>query len=123
MSRITLRLPDTLHRELEALAQREQTSLNQYIVYALTRQVAGAYTVQTLPEEEVSSQQERFQTLLQELGHTSPEEATEILNGREIVKPEAGLSPELVQRLQNRLTQSRARPQAKRRVTRRQARS
>jgi hypothetical protein len=121
MSRITLRLPATLHRELETLAQREQTSLNQYIVYTLTRQVTGAYTVRPLSEEEVSSQQERFHTLLQELGHTSSEEATEVLTGREIGEPEAALNPEIVQRLQNRLTTRRAKPQAKKRATRRQA--
>lgn len=121
MSRITLRLPATLHRELETLAQREQTSLNQYIVYALTRQVAGTYTVQTLPDEEVSSQQEHFHTLLQELGYASSEEATEVLNGRESVEPEAGLTPEVVQRLQSRLTERPAKPQAKKRATRRPA--
>ena len=121
MSRITLRLPATLHRELETLAQREQTSLNQYIVYALTRQVTGAYTVQPLSEEEVSSQQERFYTLLQELGHTSSEEAIKVLNERDSVEPEAGLNPEVVQRLQSRLTKRPAKPQAKKRATRRQA--
>ena len=74
-----------------------------------------------LPEGEVSSQEERFHTLLQELGHTSSEEATEVLNGRESVEPEAGLTPEVVQRLQSRLTKRRAKPQVKKRVTRRPA--
>ena len=36
MSRLTLRLPETLHRQLEAQARREGVSLNQYIVYALS---------------------------------------------------------------------------------------
>lgn len=67
-------LPATLHRESATLAQREQTSLNQDIVSALTRQVTSASPVPSLPEEEVSSQQERFHPLLQELGHTSAEE-------------------------------------------------
>jgi hypothetical protein len=38
MSRLTLRLPETLHHQLTGLADREGVSLNQYIVYALTRQ-------------------------------------------------------------------------------------
>ena len=35
MSRLTLRLPDTLHKRLSQRANREGISLNQYIVYAL----------------------------------------------------------------------------------------
>ena len=42
MSRLTLRLPDTLHRQLSKQAEREGISLNQYIVYALTREATLA---------------------------------------------------------------------------------
>lgn len=38
MSRLTVRLPNMLHAQLDALARGEGVSLNQYIVYALTRQ-------------------------------------------------------------------------------------
>lgn len=38
MGRLTLRLPDALHTQLETLARSEGVSLNQYLVYALTRQ-------------------------------------------------------------------------------------
>ncbi len=38
MGRLTVRLPDALHRQLESLAHSEGVSLNQYLVYALTRQ-------------------------------------------------------------------------------------
>ncbi len=40
MGRLTLRLPDTLHQQLVALAEEEGMSLNQFIVYTLTRQVS-----------------------------------------------------------------------------------
>jgi predicted HicB family RNase H-like nuclease len=40
MSRLTLRLPETLHRQLAAQAKREGVSLNQYVVYARSRQLA-----------------------------------------------------------------------------------
>ena len=58
MSRLTLRLPETLHRQLKAQAKREGVSLNQYIVYALTQQAQLAYTVQAVPENAVAQQQE-----------------------------------------------------------------
>lgn len=54
MSRLTLRLPETLHQQLIHLAEGEGVSLNQYIVYALTRHVALAYAVRTVPEEEIN---------------------------------------------------------------------
>ena len=38
MGRLTVRLPDALHQELEDLAHSEGVSLNHYLVYALTRQ-------------------------------------------------------------------------------------
>ena len=72
MSRLTLRLPETLHRQLEELAQSEEISLNQYIVYALTRQVTSTYTVQAFPEKAVAQQQATYNALLQTLGEASP---------------------------------------------------
>lgn len=40
MARLTLRLPETLHRELNEQAEREGVSLNQFIVFSLTRATA-----------------------------------------------------------------------------------
>src|SRR5215204_5224284 len=74
ISRLTLRLPVTLHRQLEKLAKREQTSLNQYLVYVLARQAIEAYTVHELPEEAVTQQRTAFPTLLQNLGHASSDQ-------------------------------------------------
>ncbi|MDZ4872493.1 MAG: hypothetical protein CLLPBCKN_001881 [Chroococcidiopsis cubana SAG 39.79] len=58
MSRLTVRLPETLHQQLVRLAESEGVSLNQYIVYALTRQVTSAYTVETLDETTSDRQKE-----------------------------------------------------------------
>jgi predicted transcriptional regulator len=41
MARLTVRLPDTLHDQLAALAKREGVSLNQFIVYSLSQHVAS----------------------------------------------------------------------------------
>lgn len=40
MSRMTLRLPESLHRQLTEQARQEGVSLNQYLVYSLTRLVS-----------------------------------------------------------------------------------
>jgi hypothetical protein len=103
MSRLTVRLPGTLHSQLTALATREGISLNQYIVYALTRQATLAYTVQAVPEQAVAQQQASFTALLQSLGQASFDEIEAVLAEREVVEPEAGLNPEVITRLRERL--------------------
>jgi hypothetical protein len=103
MSRLTLRLPETLHQQLIRLAESEGVSLNQYIVYALTRQVPSAYTVLTVPEAEISQQKQSFNTLLQELGQASSAETEAVLRDRAIAQPEPELTPEIVVHLQQRL--------------------
>jgi len=103
MSRLTLRLPETLHQQLAHLADREGVSLNQYIVYALTRQATSSDQVQVKSEAEVLQQQEAFQQLKQRLRQSSRVEVEAILAQRERVEPEADLQPDVVARLQKRL--------------------
>jgi len=108
MSRLTLRLPETLHHQLESLARNEAVSLNQYIVYALTRQATLAYTVRPLSEAETRQQQAAFSALLQSLGQSSFSEIEKTLAEREKVKPAKGLSPEAAKALRNRITKQKA---------------
>ncbi|NJL88550.1 MAG: toxin-antitoxin system HicB family antitoxin [Coleofasciculaceae cyanobacterium SM2_1_6] len=98
MSRLTLRLPETLHQQLIHLAEGEGVSLNQYIVYALTRQAALAPIIQ-VPEAEIE-QQQAFQRLIKQLGQASPAEMESVLTMREQTEPESDLSSEIVTRLQ-----------------------
>jgi len=102
MSRLTVRLPGTLHEQLTTMAQREGISLNQYIVYALTRQVTLAYTVQAVPEQAASQQRASYTALLQSLGRASFEEIEAVLAEREVVEPEEGLTAEAMRRLRER---------------------
>jgi hypothetical protein len=64
MSRLTLRLLETLHQHLIKLAETEGVSLNQYIVYALTRQAVSTEFIQATPEKEIIEQEQSFNTLL-----------------------------------------------------------
>lgn len=54
MSRVTLRLPESLHESLAQRAREEGTTLNQLIVYLLTRMTTAA---------ELQGQQEVFEEL------------------------------------------------------------
>ena len=103
MSRLTLRLPDTLHQQLIHLAESEGVSLNQFIVYALTRQSSTNYTVQPISKQETSQQQSDFTNLLQKLGKASPSAIEIALAERETVELEKDLPPEIVAQFQQRL--------------------
>jgi len=67
MSRLTVRLPDSLHHRLTELADLEGVSLNHYIVYTLTR---------TVTADDLESQRQTFERL--QRAHP-PEEAEEAL--------------------------------------------
>lgn len=103
MSRLTLRLPETLHQQLTNLAEGEGVSLNQYIVYALTRQVTLAYSVIEVPKEEVQQQELSFQSLIQDLGKASSSEIAAALIEREMVPPEKELDSDTIALLQQRI--------------------
>ena len=103
MSRLTVRLPETLHRQLNDIAKSEGISLNQYIVYALTRQITLAYTVHQVPESEVTQQRAAFAALLQSLGQATFGEIEATMAEREKISPERELNPDTVNHLRQRL--------------------
>ena len=103
MGRFTLRLPETLHNELESRAQQEGVSLNQYIVYMLTRQVASTYTIQVLPEKAIGEQKASYEKLLDSLGEASLAKTKAFLAERETSEPEEGLTDDIIARLEKRI--------------------
>jgi hypothetical protein len=103
MSRLTLELPETLHQQLVTLAKGEGVSLIQYIPYSLTKQTILSYTVKSVPENEIIRQRTAFNSLLQSLGRASFAEIEKIIQEREVIEPEVGLSPEVVKRLQDKI--------------------
>ncbi len=88
MSRLTLRLPETLHQKLVNIAKSEGVSLNQYIVYALSSQIHSNYTVNPLLPKEVEEQKQLFNHLVTQLGDLEEEQIKNILNQREKVTSE-----------------------------------
>jgi hypothetical protein len=106
MGRLTVRLPDTLHKQIKELADREGISMNQYIVYALTRETTLAYTVRPVPDEEVKQQARSYAALLRELGHASSDEIRAVLRDRDADLEESILSSEEIRQLRERLAAS-----------------
>jgi hypothetical protein len=106
MGRFTLRLPETLHNELEKRAQQEGVSLNQYVVYALTRQVTSTYTIHTLSEAAIKEQQARYDKLLAGLGQPDLAKTKTFLAERELGERESGLTDEMIARVEAKIAGS-----------------
>ena len=66
MSRLTLRLPSSLHQTLLNEAKSEGVSLNQFIVYSLTRMATNA---------NLAGQRRSFEEFLQQVPEEDAEEA------------------------------------------------
>ena len=125
MGRFSLRIPKTLHNELEVLARDEGISLNQYIIYTLTQKVTTEKlglggkrltseqakflaNVVLTPPEQVAEQRVAFEALLSRLGQeASDEEVERYLSAREPIEAEPELNPEAVIRLKERIAQVR----------------
>lgn len=99
MSRLTLRLPETLHHKLANLAKNEGVSLNQYIVYALSCQIHNSYTVNSLSDTEITEQKALFNNLIKDLGNLKDDEIRSILNQREKIDHEDELPTEIKAKL------------------------
>lgn len=107
MSRLTVRLPASLRRQLETMARDEGVSLNQYVVYALTRQMTPVNTIRVTPESEIAEQRVRYDALRARLGKASPAVVQEALDAREVVNPDPDLDPGDVARLRDAIARRR----------------
>src|SRR5436853_6944872 len=102
---LTINVPEPLLSNLETQAESEGVSLEHIVIHALSRQTKPAYKVFEASDRELRRQQRRHQALLQTLGQNggavSIEEAGRILKNREQVKPEKELDAEVFEKLQN----------------------
>jgi hypothetical protein len=79
------------------------TSLNQYVVYALTQQVTPAYTIQVLPGADIQQQGERFNALLKRLDTLDQNEMRDFLDAREVEQPEDAETAALIAQIEDKL--------------------
>jgi uncharacterized protein (DUF1778 family) len=103
MSRLTLRLPESLHQQLSHQASQEGVSLNQYIVYALTRQATQNYLIKPVLPESIEQQQTSFLSLVNDLGTATLEDIQLALDEREIVNAENELTPDIMAQFQQKI--------------------
>ena len=74
MSTLSLRLPNSLHRHLRELAQKEGISINQLISTAVAEKVSALMTADYLGERARRGSREGFERVLAKVPDTEPEE-------------------------------------------------
>jgi hypothetical protein len=102
MIQVTLSIPDDLYERLEMSAVKQGLLVDEYLIQTLAQAKDAAYTVRAVPPEEIAKQRQEYATLLQSLRTGTFEEVQAALDAREPAEPEEGLTPEVLQRLQER---------------------
>ncbi|HVR95084.1 MAG TPA: toxin-antitoxin system HicB family antitoxin [Thermoanaerobaculia bacterium] len=74
MGTISLRLPDSLHKQIRRLAEEDGISINQFISTAAAEKLAALMTVDYLEERAKRGNREKFEAALAQLPEVEPEE-------------------------------------------------
>jgi predicted transcriptional regulator len=74
MSTLSVRLPESLHKRLKEMADKEGVSMNQFITLAVSEKVSSLLTVDYLKERAKKGDQNTFEELLKKVPDTEPEE-------------------------------------------------
>ena len=82
MSTLSLRIPNSLHRELRDLAEREGVSINQIISSAVGEKVASLKTLDYLRERARRGSRHLFDAVLAKVPDVEPDELDGLPNTR-----------------------------------------
>lgn len=78
MSNISLRLPDSLHRSLRDLAERDNVSINQFITTAVAEKVSALATESYLKERAQRADKRKFKKVLTKVAKRAPQTGDEL---------------------------------------------
>lgn len=78
MSTLSLRLPNSLHKQVRRLASQEGISINQLITTALAEKMSALMTVEYLEERAARGSRQRFEAVLAKVPDAEPEEHDEL---------------------------------------------
>jgi len=78
MTTISLRLPDSLHRQIRRLASEDGISINQFISSAAAEKLAALMTVDYLEQRAKRGSREKFEAALASLPDAEPDDYDKI---------------------------------------------
>lgn len=74
MSAFNVRLPESLHKNVKELAQREGVSMNQFVVTAVAEKVSALMTEEYLRERAGRGSREKYEAALSHVPDVEPED-------------------------------------------------
>ena len=74
MSTLSLRLPESLHKRIRDLADREGISMNQFITLAVTEKMSALMTVDYLKDRAQRGSRQKFDAVLDRVPDVEPGE-------------------------------------------------
>ena len=78
MSTLSLRLPESLHKQVRELAAREGISINQFVATAVAEKMAALLTEEYLQERAKRGDRERFERAMGKVKDRAPEACDQI---------------------------------------------
>jgi predicted transcriptional regulator len=73
MSTLSIRLPESVHRKLRDIADKEGVSMNQFISLAVSEKISALLTVDYLNERAAKADPKRFKDLLSRVPDVAPD--------------------------------------------------
>ena len=75
MSTLSIRLPDSLHKQIKKLAKEEGISMNQFIALAVAEKLSALMTVDYLEARAAQGSRTRYDAVLSKVADVEPETA------------------------------------------------
>ena len=73
MSTLSVRLPDSLHKQIKKLAKQEGISMNQFIALAVAEKLSALMTVEYLEERARRGSRAKYEAVLKKVPDVEPE--------------------------------------------------
>jgi predicted transcriptional regulator len=73
MSTLSVRLPNSLHKKLKEMADKDGVSMNQFITMALSEKVSALSTAEYFEQRAAKGSRERYENVLNMVADVEPE--------------------------------------------------
>jgi hypothetical protein len=81
MSTLSLRIPDSLHRQIREIAKRENISINQFVSTAVAEKLSALLTEEYLSERASRGSRRKFERALSKVRDVDPDEEDRVHGG------------------------------------------
>jgi hypothetical protein len=71
---LSLRLPNSIHKQLKEYAEKDGISMNQFIATAVAEKIASLATIEYLEQRGQRGSQDKFKAVLAQVPDVEPEE-------------------------------------------------